>query len=375
MKSLLLWKNVSRLCKLRPTHIYIFLRNSSSRESEKELDEIAVELLGFQNKEKIEPCHTNALLFSGQGSQYVGMAKNLLQYPNVKEMFDCASETVGYNLLDVSLVGPKSELDKTIHSQPAVFVTSLAAVEKLQVESPEVLENCFITAGFSVGEYAALVFAGSLTFEDAIKLVHVRAQEMQKACDQVASGMVSIIGGARTKFNSACSEAVEYCEENLRMENVICKVSGYLAPNVRTVAGHRAALEYLQSRKQDYYMKRVQFLPVSGAFHSVLMQPAKIKLQNILKNTPIANPMIKVYSNMDGKPYRGSNDILNKLPDQIIKPVHWEQTMHQIFSRDAKESMPNVFELGPGRQLGALLKKCNGKAWAKYLAVDVEQPK
>lgn len=374
MKSLLLCKNASR-CRLYRKSISLFLRNVSSSESdEKGIDEIALELLGIQQKEKIDPSETNALLFPGQGSQYVGMAKNLLQYPNVKEMFDCASETIGYNLLDVCLTGPKKELDKTIHSQPAVFVTSLAAVEKLQVDSPEVLENSFMTAGYSVGEYAALVFAGALTFEDAIRLVHARADEMQKASDRVASGMVSIVGGARTKFNSACSEAIEYCEENLGLEDVVCKVSGYLAPNFRTVAGHRAALEYLQSRKQDYYMKRVQFLPVSGAFHTVLMQSAKTKLRNLLKHTEIANPIIKVYSNIDGKPYRGPNDILNKLPDQIVKPVHWEQTMHHIFSRDTKESMPNVYELGPGKQLGTLLRKCNGKAWTNYLTVDIEQP-
>lgn len=371
MKSLVSWKTASRLC----SHSYrntLTLRCTSSVQKGEDADELAVDLLGLQEKEKIDPSTTNAVLFPGQGSQYVGMAKKYLRYPNVKEMYECASEILGYNLLDLCLNGPRNKLDETIHCQPAVLVTSLAGVEKLQSETPEVLENCYMTAGYSVGEYAALVFADSLTFEDAVRLVQVRAQEMQKACDKASTGMVSIIGGARTKFNTACNEAVEHCHEHLDVENVVCKVSGYLAPNVRTVAGHLVALEYLQSRKKDYHMKRVQLLPVSGAFHSVLMQPAKKRLHEILANVPISDPIIKVYSNVDGKPYHNAKDIMMKLPPQITKPVHWEQTMHQIYSRGVKENMPNTFECGPGKQLGALLKKCNGKAWANYMPLDVE---
>nr|XP_039269261.1 malonyl-CoA-acyl carrier protein transacylase, mitochondrial-like [Styela clava] len=313
--------------------------------------------------------NTSTLLFPGQGSQYVGMVKNLFKYQNVKDMFDVASEILGFKLLDLCIHGPKNQLDKTIYCQPAVVVTSLAGVEKLQAETPEVLENCMAVAGYSVGEYAALVFSGALTFEDAISLVKIRALEMQKASDDTGGGMISLVGGAKTKFNLACTDAVEYCHEKLGMERVLCRVSGYLAPNIRTVAGHLAALEYLSSQKQNYHIRRVQILPVSGAFHTALMRPAVKKMKHALKAIEVKEPMVTVYGNIDGKPYKDSADIVEKLPEQIIRPVLWEQTVHAMYAQ-YKNKAHHTYELGPNHKLGVLLKHCNGKAWKNYLPVD-----
>lgn len=328
------------------------------------------ENLSQTKKAKIDPEKTSVLLFPGQGSQFVGMSKSVLQYPNVKTMFEIASEILNFNLLNFCQNGPKTELDKTLHCQPAVVVTALAGIEKLNAEEPAILENCFATAGYSVGEYAALVFSGSFTFEDAMRLINVRATEMQKASDLSGGGMISVFGGAKTKFNTACKDAVDYCQDTLQLEDVVCKVSGYLAPNVRTIGGHRAALEYISSNKGKYFMSKVKILPVSGAFHTALMRPAVGKLKSLLKSIEINSPLVHVYSNIDGKPYRGPQDILNKLPYQIVQPVKWEQTIHTIFSRPERDNMPQIYEVGPGGQLGVLLKKSNGKAWNNYLNIE-----
>ncbi|XP_074839811.1 malonyl-CoA-acyl carrier protein transacylase, mitochondrial [Carettochelys insculpta] len=318
------------------------------------------------------PQDGTVLLFPGQGSQFVGMGRGLLRYPNVRDMFRVAEEVLGYDLLSLCLRGPQAELDRTLHCQPAVFVASLAAVEKLNHQQPSVIENCVAAAGFSVGEFAALVFAGALDYTEALYAVKVRAEAMQKASEAVPSGMLSVIGHHESNYNFACLEAREHCK-SLGIENPVCEVSNYLFPDSRVIAGHLQALEFLQENSRKYHFKRTKMLPVSGAFHTRLMEQATQPLAEVLKSVEIQKPFISVYSNVDGKKYMHSKRIQHLLVKQLVSPVKWEQTMHAIYERKQGVEFPYTYEVGPGKQLGAMLKNCNLKAWKFYKHIDVSE--
>nr|XP_035944223.1 malonyl-CoA-acyl carrier protein transacylase, mitochondrial isoform X2 [Halichoerus grypus] len=186
------------------------------------------------------PGQCSVLLFPGQGSQVVGMGRGLLRYPRVRELYAAARSVLGYDLLELSLHGPREALDRTAHCQPAVFVASLAAVEKLHHLQPAVIENCVAAAGFSVGEFAALVFAGAMEFSEGLYAVKVRAEAMQEASEAVPSGMLSVLGQPQSKFTFACLEAREHCK-TLGIENPVCEVANYLFPDCRVISGHLEA--------------------------------------------------------------------------------------------------------------------------------------
>ncbi|XP_075458909.1 malonyl-CoA-acyl carrier protein transacylase, mitochondrial [Ascaphus truei] len=316
------------------------------------------------------PKDSTVMLFPGQGSQLVGMGKGLLQYPNVREMFSAAHKVLGYDLLHLCLNGPQEVLNKTVHCQPAVFVTSLAATEKLSQEDPEAIERCVAAAGFSVGEFAALVFSGALDFTEALYVVKVRAEAMQQASEAVPSGMLSVVGYPQTRYNFACLEAREHCK-SLGLDNPVCDVANYLFPDGRVIAGHIQALKFLQTNSRKYHFARTKMLPVSGAFHTRLMEPAMEPLQKALKSIDIKQPYISVYSNIDGKKYRQASMIHRLLVKQLISPVKWEQTMHAIYERQKGSDFPRTFEMGPGKQLGTILRTCNLKAGKFYKNINV----
>ncbi|XP_077338949.1 malonyl-CoA-acyl carrier protein transacylase, mitochondrial-like [Lithobates pipiens] len=316
------------------------------------------------------PTDTTVLLFPGQGSQAVGMAGGLLKYPNVREMFLTAHKVLGYDLLDLCLRGPAEVLNKTIHCQPAMFVTCVAATEKLNQEIPSALENCIAMAGFSVGEYAALVCAGVLDFTEALYAVKVRAEAMQKASEAIKSGMLSVIGNSKTKYSTACAEAQDHCL-TLGITDPVCEVANYLFPNGRVIAGHMEAIQFLQNNSRKHNFFRTKLLPVSGAFHTRLMKPAVEPLAEALKGLTFKRPLINVYCNVDGRKYREGATIEHLLAKQLVSPVKWEQIMHTIYERKKGKDFPQTFELGPGQQMGTILKTCNLKAWRSYTQVDV----
>lgn len=316
------------------------------------------------------PGQCSVLLFPGQGSQAVGMGRGLLRYPRVRELYAAARRVLGYDLLELSLRGPREDLDRTVHCQPAVFVASLAAVERLHHLQPTVIENCVAAAGFSVGEFAALVFSGAMEFVEGLYAVKVRAEAMQEASEAVPSGMLSILGQARTNFSLACQEAQEHCE-SLGIKNPVCQVSNYLFPDCRVVSGHLQALQFLQQNSAKYHFRRTKMLPVSGAFHTRLMEPALEPLAQVLKTIPVREPLVSVYSNVSGSKYKHPHHIQKLLARQVVSPVKWEQTMHAIYERRKGTEFPRTFEVGPGRQLGAVLRNCNLQAWKSYSHVDV----
>ncbi|XP_002743873.2 malonyl-CoA-acyl carrier protein transacylase, mitochondrial isoform X1 [Callithrix jacchus] len=322
--------------------------------------------------ERRMPGQYSVLLFPGQGSQVVGMGRGLLSYPRVRELYAAAHRVLGYDLLELSLHGPQEDLDRTVHCQPAIFVASLAAVEKLHHLQPSVIENCVAAAGFSVGEFAALVFAGAMEFSEGLYAVKIRAEAMQEASDAVPSGMLSILGQPQSKFNLACLEAREHCK-SLGIENPVCEVSNYLFPDCRVISGHLEALRFLRKNSSKYHFRRTRMLPVSGAFHTRLMEPAVEPLMQVLKAIDVKKPLVSVYSNVHGHRYMHPTHIQKLLAQQVVSPVKWEQTMHAIYKRKKGSEFPKTFEVGPGQQLGAILKSCNLQAWKSYSPVDVLQ--
>ncbi|XP_059472668.1 probable malonyl-CoA-acyl carrier protein transacylase, mitochondrial [Neocloeon triangulifer] len=317
---------------------------------------------GHAFRPKVNPSDTSILIFPGQGVQYVGMCKELLKFRLVQDLFEAASSILNYDLLKLCLEGPKDKLDETKYCQPAVVVSSLAAVEWLKEERPSAIEGCVATAGFSIGEITALIFAGAISFESAIKLVRARAEGMQYASEMVNSGMATVIYGPDSQLGVACNKAVEHCLER-RIERPVCQVANYLYPHCKVVAGNVEALDFLAKNASKFNLRKVRRLPVSGAFHTPLMEPALEPFKAALRKVQVQDPLVYVHSNVDGKYYSNAKQIRKLLPLQIVKPVKWEQTLHVLFERPEGESFPRTFECGPGKSLRAILKQVNSKAY------------
>ncbi|XP_005733583.1 malonyl-CoA-acyl carrier protein transacylase, mitochondrial, partial [Pundamilia nyererei] len=200
--------------------------------------------------------------------------------------------------------------------------------------------------------------------------VKVRAETMQKASELVPSGMLSVIGRPQAQYNYACLQAKEHCK-SLGMENPVCSVANYLFPDGRVIAGHQQALDFLQENSRRLKFMRTKTLPVSGAFHTELMVSATEPLREVLRQVEVRRPEISVYSNVDGKRYMNESHVRRQLVKQLVSPVKWEQTLHEIYERTQGQHFPHTYEVGPGRQLGATLQKCNRKAYQTYAHVEV----
>lgn len=274
-----------------------------------------------------------------------------------------------YDLLKLCNEGPQKKLEKTIYAQPAIAVTSLASLEKLKEERPDAIDSCVAAAGFSLGELTALIFSGAIPFDKGIKLIQIRAEAMQIASTQNPSGMATVMYGPDSNVGMACIKAKEWCIER-GVENPECAVANYLFPHCKVVAGSLEALNYLEKNASHYKLRRVKRLPVSGAFHTSLMEPAMEPFKEALSKIKIDQPLIKVHSNFDGKPYRNVDHIRRQLPKQMIRPVKWEQLLHIIYERPQTEKFPMTYECAPGKSLTVILKQVNAKAWDSSHVVD-----
>ncbi|XP_028392888.1 malonyl-CoA-acyl carrier protein transacylase, mitochondrial-like [Dendronephthya gigantea] len=309
-----------------------------------------------------KPKPRDVILFPGQGSQYVGMIPHLTKLPSGKRLFEIANEILGYDLLGICLNGPKAELDRTVHCQPAVFVASLAALEKYkEIQNIGQLEKeSIVTAGFSVGEFASLVLSKALTFEDGVRLVDIRAKAMQRASDENPSGMVTITGVDEQEVEDLLKSVREILKED-----VTIKIANYLYPRGFVLAGDRKAIDYLLKLPNG---PKIIELSVSGAFHTALMKFAQPFLSDALDSMDVRLPEIEVYSNVTGKPYESVEDIKRLLPRQLVEPVQWHAIMRSICGSKYEQTF---YEIGPGRQLTAILSKLNRSLVRKCKNIEI----
>lgn len=288
----------------------------------------------------------SALLFPGQGAQSVGMGVELAEKnPAAAQLFERASEQLSYDLLELCRSGPPERLNSTVCSQPALFVCSIAALEQLQQETPEAIESAVATAGLSLGEYTALVFAGALDFDAGLKLVQSRGQAMQDAADQTPSSMVSLLGLEREQVEQICQEA--------RGDDVL-EVANFLCPGNIVISGDRPACERAAELAEHAGAMKVIPLAVAGAFHTRLMQPAVERLEAALSEVEIRRPRIPVVSNVDATPHDDPAEIRELLVRQVVAPVRWEDSMRTLIESLGVEI---CYEVGPGRVLRGLLKR------------------
>lgn len=286
-----------------------------------------------------------AFLFPGQGAQTVGMGKRLAEsLPAARALYDRANEVLGYDLAKLCFEGPAEELDSTVRSQPALFVTSLAAVEALRAEAPDVVLACEATAGLSLGEYTAMVFAGAMDFDDGLRLVQKRGAAMQQAADATPSGMVSILGLERVEVEALCDKA--------RGDDVL-EIANLLCPANIAISGSNAACERAAEMAQSFGAMRAMPLAVAGAFHTQIMKPAESKLAEALADVPMRSPRIPVVANLDARPHDAPEEIRKLLMRQVLEPVRWEDSMRFLLA----QGFDQFYEVGPGRVLRGLLRR------------------
>jgi [acyl-carrier-protein] S-malonyltransferase len=291
-----------------------------------------------------------AFLFPGQGAQTVGMAKELCgAIPEAKQLFERASKVLGYDLADVCFNGPAEKLNSTVVSQPALYVSSMAALEKLKLESPEVYENCQGAAGLSLGEYTAIAFAGAMSFEDGLKLVQRRGQAMQEAADETPSSMVSVLGLDREQTEKVC-DAARVDGEVLQVANLLCK--GNIA-----VSGDQASCDRVPAAAEAAGAMKCISLAVAGAFHTPIMGSAVAKLTEALADVEIQPTRMPVYSNVDASPHTQPGEFKELLVKQVCGPVLWQDSIERMLA----DGYDEFYEVGVGRVLRSLMKRINRK--------------
>ncbi len=278
-----------------------------------------------------------AYVFPGQGSQFPGMGKELYtNNPVAKNMFDAADQLLGFSITDIMFNGTEEALKQTRVTQPAIFLHSVALAATLENFQPDMV------AGHSLGEFSALVANKTLSFEDGLLLVYKRAMAMQKACELQPSTMAAVLGLADDIVERICNET----------EGVVV-AANYNCPGQLVISGEIEAVNKACEALKAAGAKRALLLPVGGAFHSPLMEPARIELYDAINSTNFSKPVCPVYQNVTAAAVIDPADIKNNLIAQLTAPVKWTQSVLQMTADGAT----NYIEVGPGKVLQGLIKK------------------
>ena len=293
-----------------------------------------------------------AFVFPGQGAQFVGMGKDLYESSVLaKELFEKANDILGYRITDIMFEGTDEDLRQTKVTQPAVFLHSVISALCMGDDfQPE------MTAGHSLGEFSALVAAGALSFEDGLRLVYARAMAMQKACEATPSTMAAILALPDNKVEEICAQ--------ISSEGEVCVPANFNCPGQIVISGSVPGIEKACVLMKEAGAKRALPLKVGGAFHSPLMNPAKVELAEAINATEFHTPKCPVYQNVDARPYTNPEEIKKNLVAQLTASVRWTQNVENMVADGAIE----FTECGPGAVLQGLIKKISPSANAHGVA-------
>jgi len=292
-----------------------------------------------------------AYLFPGQGAQFSGMGKELYENETARALFEKANDIIGFRISDIMFSGTEEELKQTKVTQPAIFLHSVILARFLGDDfKPDMV------AGHSLGEFSALVAASAISFEDGLKLVIARANAMQKACELQPSTMAAILGLADHVVEDICAGIDE-----------IVVAANYNCPGQLVISGSIEGVDLACAQLTAAGAKRALKLNVGGAFHSPLMEPARIELQEAIENTLINPPVCPIYQNVDPKPETDPEKIKFNLITQLTGAVKWTQTVEQMLADGADE----FIEVGPGNVLQGLVKKLNRTVRTSSAAISV----
>ena len=279
-----------------------------------------------------------AYVFPGQGAQFVGMGKDLYESnARAKELFGKANEILGYRITDIMFEGTDEDLKQTKVTQPAVFLHSVITALCMDDFKPDMV------AGHSLGEFSALTAAGALSFEDGLRLVYARAMAMQKACEAAPSTMAAIIGMPDETIENVCAEVSK--------EGSVVVPANYNSPGQVVISGNVEAVKVACVRLKEAGAKRALPLAVGGAFHSPLMEMARVELAAAIEKSPVAAPICPVYQNVDAKPHTDPVEIKENLLKQLTSPVRWTQSVKNMIA----DGMTEFVECGPGQVLTGLI--------------------
>ena len=280
-----------------------------------------------------------AFVFPGQGAQYVGMGKDLYDnYPLARELMLQANEELGFAITDIMFEGSDEDLRQTRATQPAIFLHSVVACRLMTKLRPDMV------AGHSLGEFSALVIAGALDMGDGLRLVSQRAQAMQEACELCPGTMAAVLGLPDDKVAEVCGS----------VEDVVV-AANYNCPGQVVISGSLSGVELACKALKEAGAKRALKLPVSGAFHSPLMQPAAERLQKAIMDTSFYTPIFPIYQNVSARAEKNKHIIQKQLLEQLTSPVRWTQSVQQMVADGATM----FYEFGPGDVLKGLIRKIN----------------